>query len=96
MPATDAPEFTAVGTGLAEPQMTCYLGQAGRRIDLYEKRPDPRVQEQSRARSINVAISVRGLHALREIGLAVKILTIAIHMHGCTIPPRACPRAFQP
>jgi kynurenine 3-monooxygenase len=96
MPAADMPEFTIVGTGLAGALMACYLGQAGRRVDLYERRPDPRGREQSRARSINLAISVRGLEALREIGLADQILTIAIPMRGRMIHPHGGSQVFQP
>src|SRR5207237_134597 len=66
------------------------------RVDLYEKRPDPRGQEQSRARSINLAISVRGLHALGEVGLADDVLRAAIPMRGRMIHARNGHLAFQP
>ena len=36
------PKITIVGAGLAGTLLACYLGRAGRRVDLYEKRPDPR------------------------------------------------------
>jgi kynurenine 3-monooxygenase len=80
--ADDTPQFTIVGAGLAGTLMACYLGKAGQRVDLYERRPDPRLQEQISGRSINLAISVRGIQALREVGLADEVLRSAILMRG--------------
>ena len=61
---------TIVGSGLAGTLLACYLGGAGRRVTLYERRPDPRKAQAERGRSINLALSTRGLHALSEVGLA--------------------------
>src|SRR5204863_8935657 len=63
---TDDTPVTIVGAGLAGTLLACALGRAGRRVELYEKRPDPRARDQEAGRSINLALSVRGLHALRE------------------------------
>src|SRR5436190_928387 len=56
------PKITIVGSGLAGPLMACYLGRAGFAVDLYEKRPDPRTHGPEGGRSINLALSVRGIH----------------------------------
>src|SRR5262245_52048454 len=56
--ATDQPTFTIVGSGLAGALMACYLARAGRRVALYEKRPDPRSGAGVGGRSINLALSV--------------------------------------
>src|SRR2546422_848954 len=96
MAAEGQTEFTIVGSGLAGALMACYLGKAGHRVDVYEKRPDPRGHGQDRGRSINLAISVRGIEALREIGLADEVLASAIPMRGRMIHPRAGRLAFQP
>ena len=40
----EMPAFTIVGAGLAGALMACYLGKAGHRVDLYEKRWNPRGQ----------------------------------------------------
>jgi kynurenine 3-monooxygenase len=74
--------FTIVGSGLAGALLACYLGKAGRRVDLYEKRPDPRSSDAERGRSINLALSTRGLHALAEVGLAEEVKRQAIPMRG--------------
>jgi kynurenine 3-monooxygenase len=93
---SETPRFTIVGGGLAGALMACFLGKAGYRVDVYEKRPDPRGQDPEAGRSINLAISVRGIHALREIGLAEEVLRQAIPMRGRMIHSPAGRLAFQP
>ena len=39
----ESPPFTIVGSGLAGALLACYLGRDGHRVDLHEKRADPRV-----------------------------------------------------
>src|SRR5436305_10775302 len=96
MVAGDKPDFTIVGAGLAGALMACYLGRAGRRVDVYERRPDPRRHGQDRGRSINLALSVRGLQALRDVGLAEEVLKDAIPMRGRMIHSPSGRLAFQP
>jgi kynurenine 3-monooxygenase len=92
----DEPEFTIVGCGLAGTLMACYLGRAGRRVNLYEKRSDPRIHEQDRGRSINLALSVRGIHALKEAGLADGVVKDSILMRGRMIHSVTGALTFQP
>src|SRR5262245_57317884 len=94
---TESPRFTIAGAGLAGALMACYLGRSGYAVDLYEKRRDPRVPDhQDRGRSITLAISVRGLHALREVGLADEVLRSAIPMRGRMMHARDGTLTFQP
>ncbi len=51
---------------------------------------------QEQGRSINLALSVRGLHALREIGLAEEVLKSAILMRGRMIHAPNGEQTFQP
>ena len=51
-------------------------------VDFYERRPDPRLAGGERGRSINLAISARGLAALEEVGLREHALAQALPMHG--------------
>src|SRR5579871_261177 len=88
--------FTIVGSGLAGALMACYLGRAGRRVDMYEKRPDPRSHGGERGRSINLALSVRGIKALEEVGLAERVLKDAIPMPGRMIHAPTGETTFQP
>ena len=57
------PTVTIVGAGLAGTLLDCSLARAGHRVDLYEKRSDPRRHEPEQGRSINLALSVRGIFA---------------------------------
>jgi kynurenine 3-monooxygenase len=91
----DDTPVTIVGAGLAGTLLACALGRAGRRVELYEKRPDPRVHGQDARRSINLALSVRGLHALREVGLAEDVVKSSILMRGRMIHGRDGSLAFQ-
>lgn len=95
------PTFTVFGAGLSGALMAVYLARAsgagrGGRVELFERRPDPRVGAAERGRSINLALSTRGIEALREVGLADEVLASAIPMRGRMIHPRSGPLAFQP
>ncbi len=88
--------ISIVGSGLAGTLMACYLGRAGHAVDLYEKRADPRLDVGERGRSINLALSVRGIHALREVEVADEVLQDAIAMPGRMIHGRDGRLHFQP
>ncbi len=90
------PTVTIVGAGLAGTLLACALARAGYRVDLHEKRPDPRRREQEHGRSINLALSVRGIHALREVGLAQEVLKSSILMRGRMIHAPSGELTFQP
>jgi kynurenine 3-monooxygenase len=86
-----------VGAGLAGALMACYLARAGWRVRVYERRPDPRTKGYSGGRSINLALSARGLYGLAGVGLDRHILEHdAIPMRGRMIHPVSGPLAFQP
>lgn len=78
----EPPRVVVVGAGLVGSLLACYLGRRGCRVDVYEGRPDPRTAAAERGRSINLALSERGLQALRQIGLADTVLAPALPMHG--------------
>jgi kynurenine 3-monooxygenase len=94
--ARDGDTVTIVGSGLAGTLMACYLGQAGYRVDLYEKRSDPRSSQVEHGRSINLALSVRGLAALGEVGLADEVVRSSILMRGRMIHHLDGSLTFQP
>lgn len=89
-------EFAVLGAGLAGPLAAIYLARAGYRVDLYERRGDPRVAGTAGGRSINLALSLRGIAALREVGLAEEVLRQAIPMRGRMLHPVSGELAFQP
>ena len=63
MTAAKDQSVVIVGAGLVGSLLACYLGRRGYRVDVYERRPDPRSATAERGRSINLALSERGLDA---------------------------------
>jgi kynurenine 3-monooxygenase len=80
---TDAtPRITIAGAGLAGSLLACLMARRGFRVEVLERRPDPRAAGFVGGRSINLALSTRGLHALERVGLAEKVLADAVPMRG--------------
>ncbi|MGI9195891.1 MAG: FAD-dependent oxidoreductase [Candidatus Nanopelagicales bacterium] len=71
-----------VGAGLTGALLATMLGQRGYDVVVYERRSDPRATGAERGRSINLAISTRGLTALRQVGLEDDVLGRALLMKG--------------
>ncbi|HMU46175.1 MAG TPA: NAD(P)/FAD-dependent oxidoreductase [Chitinophagaceae bacterium] len=88
--------ITIVGAGLVGSLLAIYLSKRGYKVKLYERRPDMRKESMSAGRSINLALSDRGLLALEKVGLAGEIKKIAIPMHGRYIHNLDGSTAFQP
>lgn len=74
--------FVVVGAGLAGSLMACYLGRAGHQVRVLDKRADPRADGFAGGRSINLALSTRGISALREVRVADEVLADAVPMQG--------------
>ena len=89
-------KFVLIGSGLAGGLLAAYLGRRGCEVDLYERRADPREGNIVGGRSINLAISTRGIHALEQIGLADDALRHAIPMRGRMIHDRTGELHFSP
>jgi 2-polyprenyl-6-methoxyphenol hydroxylase-like FAD-dependent oxidoreductase len=75
-------EITIIGAGLVGSLLSIYLSKRGYKINIYERRPDMRKTAISAGRSINLALSDRGIRALEEVGIMDDIRKIAIPMHG--------------
>ena len=85
-----------IGSGLAGGLLAAYLGRRGYDVDLYERRADPREGNIVGGRSINLAISTRGIHALEQIGIAHEALQHAIPMRGRMIHDKSGVLHFSP
>jgi kynurenine 3-monooxygenase len=85
-----------IGSGLAGGLLAAYLGRRGYEVDLFERRADPREGNIVGGRSINLAISTRGIHALEQIGIADEALRHAIPMRGRMIHDRSGELHFSP
>ncbi len=88
-------KFTIVGGGLGGALMAVYLGQAGYDVEVYEMRPDMRGGNVPGGRSINLALSHRGIVALQRVGLAEDILKTAVPMRGRMIHETNATLTFQ-
>lgn len=73
---------TIVGAGLVGSLLAIYLAKRNYKVTLLERRGDMRKSNVDRGRSINLALSTRGLVALEEVGLADVIRSNAIPMKG--------------
>lgn len=71
-----------IGAGLSGSLLAVYLAKKGFNVEIYERRPDMRKEKMSAGRSINLALSSRGIHALKEIGINDEIIKDAIPMKG--------------
>src|SRR5437899_7813348 len=93
MPRT---KFVLIGSGLAGGLLAAYLGRRGYDVDLYERRADPREGNIIGGRSINLALSTRGIHALEQLNIADEVLQHAIPMRGRMIHDKSGNLHFAP
>ncbi len=94
--AEQATRIAIVGAGLSGALLANLVGEAGYEVEVFEHRPDPRVRGSIGGRSINLALSARGIHGLRRAGLAEKVLADAIPMAGRMIHSPSGGVTFQP
>lgn len=85
-----------VGAGLVGSLLGLMLARRGFDVVIYERRPDMRKEKISAGRSINLAISTRGINALSLVGLDQEVLSQAIPMRGRMIHSQQGELAFQP
>ncbi len=90
---------TIIGAGLVGSLLTINLARRGFAVQVYERRSDPRAQRRlgvvGEGRSINLAISTRGLSALEKIGLAEPVREEAIPMRGRRLHAKNGELAYQ-
>jgi kynurenine 3-monooxygenase len=75
-------KIAIVGGGLSGSLLAICLAKKGFNVELYERRGDIRKGQADAGRSINLALSTRGIDALNKVGLAEKVLDDAIPMNG--------------
>ena len=88
--------ITLIGAGLNGPLLAIGLVQRGFRVEIYERRADMRRVRMSAGRSINLAISTRGIHALKQAGLWDEMRKIIIPMKGRMMHSASSELTFQP
>ena len=75
-------KVTIIGAGLSGSLLAIYLAKRGIECEIYEGRGDMRNEEMSAGRSINLALSNRGIAALKEVGMDEYMLSQAVPMFG--------------
>jgi kynurenine 3-monooxygenase len=78
---------TIIGSGLAGPLLGISLVRRGYRVRIFERRADMRKVRMSAGRSINLALSTRGIYALDAAGVWGELQKIIIPMKGRMIHP---------
>jgi kynurenine 3-monooxygenase len=85
-----------VGAGPVGSLLALFLARRGFEVELYERRPDMRLEAMSAGRSINLAVSTRGLHALQSVGMEKAVLATATPMQGRMMHAVSGELSFQP
>ena len=88
--------ITLIGAGLNGPLLALGLARRGFQIEIYERRPDIRRVHTSAGRSINLAISTRGIYALSQAGLWGDMQKIIVPMKGRMMHSAKSELSFQP
>ena len=87
---------TILGGGLVGCLLSVYLARRGHRIQIVERRSDPRQRPWEAGRSINLALSDRGWRALEGVGLAERVRQNSVPMHGRMMHDLTGNLSFQP
>ncbi len=78
-----APHHISIaGAGLVGSLLSVLLGKRGYDVTIFERRPDMRGKEVDAGRSINLALSQRGIHALTQAGLMTDVEKLLVPMRG--------------
>ena len=93
---SDTPHALVVGAGLAGSLMSTMLARRGWKVDVVERRGDLRLSTGSAGRSINLALSTRGVTALERVGLSAEVLGQTIPMRGRMMHDVHGTLTFQP
>jgi kynurenine 3-monooxygenase len=87
---------TLIGAGLTGPLLAIELVRRGFQVRMYERRPDMRRVRISAGRSINLALSARGIHALKQAELWDEMCKIIVPMRERMMHSVSCDLTFQP
>ncbi len=71
-----------IGAGLCGSLLALRMAQRGYSVKVFEKRPDIRKADIGAGKSINLALSDRGIKAIRSAGILEQIVPLCIPMYG--------------
>jgi len=89
-------DIIIIGAGPVGSLLSIYLAKRGHAVKVFERRADMRKENISAGRSINLALSDRGIKALEAVGIMDAIREISIPMHGRFIHQQDGSNAYQP
>lgn len=89
-------EVAIAGGGLVGSLLAVFLVRRGFEVTVYERRPDPRVREAAGGRSINLVVTSRGIHALRQAGLWNEIAAACVRVTGRMMHGPTGELSYQP
>lgn len=87
---------TIVGAGPVGCLCSIYLARRGYSVTVIEKRSDMRISDNEAGRSINLALSNRGIRSMREAGLDLMLREMCIPMNGRIMHNPAGETSFLP
>lgn len=93
---TKSKNIAIAGAGLVGSLLSIYLAKRGHSVTVFERRGDMRQSGYEGGRSINLALSNRGIRALDEVDVADEIKKVTIPMHGRIMHNRQGELSFQP
>ncbi len=85
-----------IGAGLCGSLLALRMVQRGYEVSLMERRPDLREVHQDAGRSINLALSDRGLKGIRLVGLEERVKELCIPMNGRMLHDKEGETLFSP
>lgn len=77
--------MTIIGAGLAGTLLALYMARRGYKIEMFESRPDIRIMKADKGRSINLALSCRGITGLAGVNLMPEVEKIMVPMRARAI-----------
>jgi kynurenine 3-monooxygenase len=93
---TDERPIAIVGAGLAGSLLAALLAKQGRRVLIVERRKDLRKTVVAAGRSINLALSTRGITALQLAGVDDLVLPLCVEMPGRLMHAPSGVLTYQP
>ncbi|HHF7368174.1 TPA: FAD-dependent oxidoreductase [Legionella bozemanae] len=78
-------EVTIVGSGLAGSLLALYLAKRGYKLELFDARPDLRTMRAEDGRSINLALSCRGITGMAGVGIMPQVKKLMVPMRARAI-----------
>lgn len=85
-----------IGAGPVGSLLSIFLVKRGYDVTIFERREDHRKSKQYAGRSINIALSDRGILALQQVGIMEQLNSIMIPMHGRKLHHKDGNIGYQP